>query len=128
MVIPKNFAPDFLGAATQLPLSGVEYVTYRLYQAGRKIVWPEHWGRVAGSWQRKLRGVKGVRMDVLPHTGAVMEYIIDDVGFVAFVEAVSPANRITISGIGLVHEGQYTEERLEHATWRELRPVFISVL
>ena len=108
-------------------LQGVEYVTYRVMQAGRAVPWGESWGRIAGTWQRKLRGVRGVRIDVSPRTGSIMEYIIDDVGYIAYVERVSPDLKITITGVGLTHEGQYTEQVMDHTIWRELRPVFITV-
>ncbi len=118
---------DFLGGQTKTVLQGVEYVTYRIRQTGRMVPWVESWGRIAGTWQRKLRGIRGVRIDVFPHSGSIMEYIIDDIGYVAYVERVSPESTITITGVGLTHEGQYTEQVMDHALWRELRPVFIVV-
>lgn len=118
----------FAGAEAGEPLQPAEYVTYRLRQRGVAIAWPQPWGRVPGTWQRKLKGQRGIHMDITPHTGAVMEYIIDDVGYLAYVERVSPQYDITVSGIGLTYEGQYTEQVLTHDVWRELRPVFISVV
>jgi hypothetical protein len=117
----------FSGQLAGVALMGVEYVTYKLKQAGRTIAWPQTYNRLAGTWQRKLRGVRGIHIDVLPHTGSVMEYIIDEVGYVAYVEKVAPDLKITVSGIGLTHESQYTEQVLLHNVWRELRPVFIQV-
>ncbi len=118
---------SFQGARAGVPLSGVEYVTYRLLRAGRVLPWPQTYNRLAGTWQRKLRGVRGVHIDVLPHTGSVMEYIIDDVGYVGYVERVAPDLKIVVTGIGLTNESQYTEQTLDHSLWRELRPVFIQV-
>lgn len=118
---------SFHGGKALLPLCDVEYVTYRLKRAGRSVPWPQSYNRIAGTWQRKLRGCRGVRIEVMPHTGAVMEYIIDDVGYVGYVEKVSPDLKITVSGVGLTHESQYTEQVLTHSLWRELRPVFIQL-
>ncbi len=120
-------ADTFNASAGHSMLTGVEYVTYRLWLQGRQIPWPQAHSRVAGTWQRKLRGVRGVHIDILPHTGAVMEYIIDDVGYVAYVEKVAPDLKITVSGIGLTYEGQYTEQVWRHEAWREFHPVFIQV-
>jgi hypothetical protein len=123
----NSIADGFNGIGSCSPLMGVEYVTYKLKCGGRTIVWPETYNRLPGTWQRKLRGVRGIRIDVMPHTGSVMEYIIDDVGYVAYVEKVAPDLKITVSGIGLTNESQYTEQVLPHNVWRELRPVFIQV-
>jgi hypothetical protein len=106
-------------------LTGVEYVTYRLWQQSRVLPWQATYGRVPGTWQRKLRGVRGVRIDIMPHTGSIMEYILDDVGYVAYVDTVSPDLRIKVTGISLTNEGQFTEQVLDHAIWREFHPVFI---
>lgn len=118
---------SFNGTTSNTMLRGVEYVTYRLWLQGRHLPWPVSHSRVAGTWQRKLRGVRGVHSDIMPHTGSVMEYIIDDVGYVAYVEKVAPDLKITVSGIGLTHEGQYTEQVWRHEAWREFHPVFIQV-
>lgn len=118
---------QFQGARAGVPLTGVEYVTYRLLRAGREIIWPQAYNRLPGTWQRKLRGLRGVHIDVMPHTGSVMEYIIDDVGYVAYVERVAPDLKIVVTGIGLTNESQYTEQTMDHGVWRELRPVFIQV-
>ncbi len=124
----RNYIADsFSGDRSGAPLMGVEYVTYKLKRAGRTIAWPESFNRLPGTWQRKLRGVRGIHIDVMPHTGSVMEYIIDDVGYVAYVEKVAPDLKISVSGIGLTNESQYTEQVLPHSVWRELRPVFIQV-
>jgi len=116
---------SFSGTISCSLLSSVEYVTYRLWQHGLVLPWLATYGRVPGTWQRKLRGVRGVRIDVMPHTGSVMEYILDDVGYVAYVETVAPDLRIKVTGIGLTNEGQFTEQVFERDVWRELRPVFI---
>ncbi len=118
----------FSGRAAQASLQPEEYVAYMLWTQGRQLPWSETWGRVPGTWQRKLRGIRGVHMDVQPRTGAVMEYILDDVGYLGYVKQVSPANDITLAGVGLTYESQYTEQLLTHDIWRELRPVFITLV
>ncbi len=118
----------FTGEVSDTVLQPGEYVTYALWYRGFALPWTETWGRVPGTWQRKLRGVPGVHMDVQPHTGAIMEYILDEVGYLAYVERVSPTGTLTLSGVGLTYEAQYTEQVLTHDVWRELRPVFITLV
>lgn len=121
-------ADDFAGALTQTLLTAEEYVTYALWRSGFSLPWPKRFGRVAGSWQHKLRGVAGIHIGVTPKTGAIMEYIIDDIGYLAYVDAVAPDLTIRCSGIGLLRTATYTEERWLQSDWRERRPVFITVV
>lgn len=119
---------QFQAGACTLPLGGAEYVTYRLWHTHYALPWPTPCGRVLGTWHRKLRGVRGVHLDVMPRTGSIMEYIVDEVGYVAFIESVTPDLRIKISAFGLTFEGQYSEQTMTHEDWRELHPVFIGVV
>ncbi len=116
----------FCGHA-ELPLTSAEYVSFMLHQHRRSIPWPETRPRTMGTWQNILRGRSGVHMGITPKTQSVMEYVIDDLGYVVFVEAVFPDESIKISGVGLMQEGQYTESVISKEEWRELRPVFIEV-
>lgn len=118
----------FHAAVLDLPLQDVEYVSYRLKQKGRRIDWPPQRPRIAGTWQRLLRGTKGVHMGVSPKTGSVMEYVRgDNTGHVAYVDSVYPDGGITISEIGHPQEGVYAERTLAKEEWKELRPIFIGV-
>jgi len=111
-----------------LPLQNVEYVTYRLFRKGNTVAWPPERPRVAGTWQRLLKGVHGVHIGVTPKTTTIMEYINpDNTGHVAFVESVYPDSAITISEIGYPSEGVYSERTMSRDEWKELRPVFIEV-
>ncbi len=124
----RQFLSDcFRGQVAHLPLTPEEYVTYKLQLSGYALPWPVTHGRIAGTWARKLRGVPGVHIDVQPRTGSVMEYIIDDIGYLAFVTKVSPDLTITIEGIGLTFEAQFTEQVFTERDWRELRPLFITL-
>lgn len=118
---------SFGGARAGLPLSGAEYVTYKLNQAKRSIYWPPDGPRIPGTWQRKLRGHSGIHQSIEPQTGTIMEYIEDDVGFLSFVDAVFPDKSIKVSEVGVAEEGVYTERTLSQSEYRELRPVFIAV-
>lgn len=117
----------FHAGALILPLTDVEYVYFKLIQKGRVINWPPERPRLAGVWQRILKGVVGVHIGVHPKTGAVMEYVHDDeTGHVAYVESVFPDGSILISEVGCNAEGEYGERTLTPSEWREFRPVFID--
>ena len=119
---------EFGGARADLPLTAAEYVAYKLFLAKRQIDWPSDGPRVAGSWQKRLRGLPGIHISILPSTGSVMEYVIDDVGYLAFVEAVFPDSSIKITEVGATEEGQFTERIMNKEEFREYRPVFIEVI
>lgn len=120
-------ADEFGGARGEFPLTAEEYVYYKLVTKKRFIPWGEERSRIAGTWQRKLKGKQGVYIRITPKTDAVMEYVIDDVGYVTFVEAVYPDNSIKISEIKIDDGPVYQQLTMGPDEWRELRPVFITV-
>lgn len=125
----RAYINDQFGCArAELALTDAEYVQYRVLRSGRTIPWSDQRPRMPGTWQRKLKGRTGVHMGINPKTGAVMEYIVDDVGYLAYVDSVFPDGGIKISGVGLHEESVYTQEELPHEQWRELRPVFIEIV
>lgn len=117
----------FLGNASALPLTDTEYVTYKLWKKGKRILWTSERPRTSGTWQKKLRGSNGIHISITPKTEAVMEYVIDDVGHLCFVEAVFPDESIKISTIGMYDESVYTDTMIQKDEWKELRPVFITI-
>lgn len=119
---------EFHAGSLALPLQDVEFVSYKLKRRGRTIDWPNARPRIAGTWQKLLKGVPGVHIGVSPKTGAVMEYVNEDnTGHVTYVDSVYPDGAITISEIGYPEEGKYCERTLNRHEWKELRPVFIEV-
>jgi len=118
---------EFGGARANLPLAPAEFVTYKLQQAKRSIVWPADGPRVSGSWQKRLRGQVGIHISIVPATGSVMEYIVEDFGYLGFVEAVFPDSSIKVLQVGIPEDGQYSERVMTKEEYRELRPVFIEV-
>jgi hypothetical protein len=118
----------FAGGAASLALTDAEYVTYKLQQKELSLPWDRERPRTPGTWQKKLRGKDGVHIGIIPKTGSVMEYIVDDIGYVCYVEAVFPDQTIKVSAIGSAEEGVYSEEMIPLELWRELRPIFIEVL
>lgn len=118
---------QFCGARADLPLLSTEYATYQLQLFKRHIAWHKDSPRVPGSWQHLLKGLAGIHMSVLPKAQSVMEYIIDDVGHLAFVEAVFPDNSIKIKEVGYPEDGFYREIIMVQEEYRELRPIFIEV-
>jgi len=115
------------GAASAAILTDVEYVTYRLLRKGRTIPWGEERPRIAGTWQKNLRGKLYVHSSIVPKTDAVMEYVQDDVGHVGYVEAVFPDDSIKVSILGSSTDGQFEELMMKKDEWKELRPVFIDI-
>jgi len=118
---------EFGGARGDHVLSPAEYVYYRLKQKKRLINWGDIRLRIPGTWQRKLKGSLGIYISIAPKTESVMEYIVDDIGHLAFVEAVFPDGSMNITEIGKFDDNSYTEGILQPEQWRELRPVFIEV-
>lgn len=118
---------EFCGGKASLPLTDAEYVTYKLRQKQISIPWNTHRPRTPGTWHTLLRGKKGVHCGVLPKTGSIAEYIVEDVGYVAYVEAVFPDESIKLSSVGLSQEGLYTIETLSREYYRELHPIFIEI-
>jgi len=126
----RTFIDDaFHAAQLDVPLQDVEYVTYVLAEKHKKIPWGNERPRIAGTWQRLLRGIRGVHIGVHPRSGSIMEYMLPNgTGHVAYVDSVYPDGGITISEIGPSVEGVYAERTLDQAEWKELRPVFIEIL
>lgn len=111
-----------------MALTDAEYVTYKLAKRGQNpIPWKNERPRTQGTWQKKLRGLNGIHIGILPKTDSVMEYVIDDQGHLCYVEAVFPDDSIQLSSIGLYAEGEFVKTMLQKEEWRELRPVFISI-
>ncbi|MEK7638910.1 MAG: hypothetical protein AAB388_01980 [Patescibacteria group bacterium] len=127
-IIRRHLRDECLGDWLRLPLQSLEFILYTLKISKRKINWPVTRPRIGGTWHTLLRGQKGIKMDVEPKTGAVMEYRGDRLpDTLAYVESVAPDLTIKIASVGRFKEGEYKEERLAKAEWIELRPVFITV-
>lgn len=52
----------------------------------------------------------------------------DEVGHVAYVEAVFPDDTITISEVNFPDSGIYNERSLLKEEWKSLKPVFIQIV
>ena len=117
----------FGGGRGMFALTAEEYVSYRLWRQKRSVTWGEERARVAGTWQRKLKGKQGIYIRITPKTDSVMEYVVDDIGYLAYVEAVHPDNSIKLSEVRTDEGSRYREYVLSTEEWRELRPVFITV-
>ena len=119
---------SFNGAVAGIPLSDVEYVQYTLQRKNVSITWPSIRPRIAGSWQKILRGKEGVHIGIVPKIGSVMEYVVEDVGHVCYVEAVFGDQTLKIRGMGLLEESMFSVITMNKEQWKELRPVFIEVV
>lgn len=118
----------FGGAAADLPLQAGEYIMYRLIRKGLQVSWPQVRPRVPGAWHSILKGVPGVHIGVTPKTGSVMEYMYtDEIGHLAYVEAVFPNETINISEVNYPDSGIYNERVLTRDEWREFKPVFVQI-
>jgi hypothetical protein len=118
---------EFGGARGEHALSPSEYVHYKLKQNKRAVAWGSVRLRIPGTWQRKLKGGIGVYIGITPKTESIMEYIVDDVGHLAFVEAVFPDESMHITEIGKYNDSTYTEDTLQPEQWKELSPVFLEI-
>ncbi len=126
----RAFSGDvFGGGKVAFPLQAGEYVLYRLRRKGQSIMWPEIRPRVPGMWHTILKGVDGIRMSMVPKAGSVMEYVFkDEVGHLAYVEAVFPDETVHVSEVNYPDRGIYNERMITKEEWRELHPVFIEVV
>lgn len=112
-----------------LDLQDVEYVAFRLLQSNKNIEWGSARPRIGGLWHEMLKENQNVYASMSPKALSIMEYVTDDgVGHLAFVEAVFSSDTIQVSEVGHEGEGVYSERVLEHETWRECRPIFMSVI
>jgi hypothetical protein len=118
----------FRGGAVGSPLSAPEYVTYRLHLKNIQLPWGNKRPRVAGNWQKFLKGTAGIHVGIVPKTGAIMEYQSDFSSLLAYVEAVFPDETIRISQILEDDNSRFVEQVYTKEDWKELRPVFIEVL
>ncbi len=120
---------EFGGERVECSLQAGEYVLYRLLRKGISIPWPTIRPRLPGRWHTILKGVPGIHIGITPKTGAVMEYVSgEEIGHVAYIEAVFPDETISISETNFPDNGVYNERMLTRAEWLELRPVFIQIL
>lgn len=119
---------EFNGGLIEAPLQDVEYVTYKLRQKAKLLPWSDARPRISGNWKQLLRGAPGVYIGILPKADSVMEVVGDDAqGFVSYVDTVLPDESITVSEVGFLQEGMYSNRTLPKEEWRESRPVFIAV-
>lgn len=114
---------------SEFHLQAGEYVLYRLWRRGKKILWPKIYSRVPGNWHKILKGIQGVHIRMTPKVGSLMEYINEEeIGYIAYVDAVFPDETISISEVNNPDLGIYTERTLTKDAWKEFRPVFIEVI
>ncbi|MFT5036811.1 MAG: hypothetical protein ACI9VM_000376 [Candidatus Azotimanducaceae bacterium] len=119
---------EFHAAQLEVYLQNIEYVTYMLQKKGMCVAWGSDRPRIAGTWQRLLKGVVGVHIGVTPKTGAVMEYIkTDNTGHVCYIQSVYPDGSFTLTEVGHLYEGVYGERTLSKDEWKEFGPIFIEV-
>ena len=119
---------SFFTSVLELPLQSVEHVSYRLYERGRKIPWTNERPRLAGSWQRLLKGKVGVHVGVSPKTASIIEYGREDgTEHLGYIKEVHVNDSIVMQEVGREVEGRYTEELFTKIQWQEWRPVFIQV-
>lgn len=114
---------------SNFPLQAGEYILYQLWKKDIYITWNEVRPRVPGLWHKILKGTRGVHVGVVPKVGSIMEYMLhDDMGHLAYVEAVFPDDTITISECNFPDSGIYNERELLKEEWKAVKPVFITVV
>ncbi len=113
---------------SEFSLQAGEYVLYKLWRKGIRIAWPDVRPRTPGIWHKILRGTSNVHIGVTPKIGSVMEYMDEnDIGHLAFIEAIFPDETIAVSEANYPDAGIYNERELTKDEWRELKSVFINV-
>ncbi len=118
----------FHGGEAEMSLQAGEYVLYRLMREGQRINWPPTRPRTPGRWHQILKGAPGVYIGITPKGGSIMEHTLgNDVGHLAYVEAVFPDERITVSEVNNPADGIYNERTMSKEEWQAQNPVFISV-
>lgn len=119
---------EFNAGAAGLPLQSEEYAYYKLLVRGLALPSIKARPRQAGRWQTLFAGERGVHISVRPKTGSIMEYVDeDDIGHLAYIEAVFPDESISISEVGEPQSGYYNERILGKEVWQHLQPVFIQL-
>ena len=117
----------FSAGNSELPLQDGEYILYRLWRRGVSIRWTDARPRIPGLWHKILKGVECVHIGITPKVGSIMEYMLhDDIGHLAYVDAVFPDDTIGVSEVNYPDSGMYNERTLTKEEWKELKPVFIS--
>ena len=82
-----------------------------------------------GLWHEILAQTAGVHIHTEPKIGMIMEYVTDDeMGHLAYVEAVFPNETITISEVNNPDSGIYNEREYTKEEWKLLQPVFLEVV
>jgi len=118
----------FHGNESEFPLQSGEYVYYKLVRKGLSIQWPDIRPRTPGVWHTLLKGISGVTIGVIPKVGLLMEYThTDEIGHLAYVEAVFPDESIVLSEANYHDRGTYNERTLVKEEWTSLNPFFIQV-
>ncbi len=119
---------EFFATELYLPLRTEEFVTYRLREHSRRIMWGNERPRIAGRWHELLKGRSGIFIGLEPKTGSVMEaYTAEGEPFLAYVVAVEPDATLTLESVGKDSDGVYLRESVPKSLWHEWRPVFIAV-
>lgn len=119
---------EFFTESLYLPLLAVEYVSYVLKRNGRKLMWPPQRPRKAGTWHTLLRGVRGVHVGLVPRTGAIIEYDVQDgESVLGYVEVVRPDGTLVVATVGRTEEGVFLRYEFTEALYHEARALFISV-
>lgn len=118
----------FYGGETESSLQAPEYVLYKLFRRHLTIVWPATRPRTPGRWHTILKGTPGIHIGVTPKTGSIIEYTLEnDIGHLAYVDAVFSDERISLSEANYPDNGIYSERTLTKEEWQALNPVFITV-
>lgn len=118
----------FHGDEADFALQAGEYVYYKLMRKGLRIPWPQVYPRTPGRWHIILKSVPSASIGVVPKVGSIMEYTQpNEIGHLAYVEAVFPDESIVLSEANYPDRGMYNERTLTKEEWTVRNPVFIQV-
>jgi hypothetical protein len=118
----------FNGGKNKFELQCTEYVQYRVKEKlGVAIRWPVDSGRSGGKWAEIFEKNNAYKILETPEANCAMCFtsgistnpIANDVGHIAFVEAVNPDGTIKISEANWPRNGIYNERTLTEKDWKE---------
>ena len=110
-------------------LTTLEWLAYTYQKSGRELPWLALALAPLGQWHQALRGLSMATIGLVPKTQSLMEWQSDkQEGHLGRVLSVTPDESILVQELSMSVPGTLTEQRFTAADWKELRPVFISVI
>ena len=118
-------ADEFSAELAGLPAMNVEYVWYRLLREQREFAWPDIRPRTPGRWAKLLVSEESVLISSVPLAGSIMEYQINSVGEIMYVETVEVDESVKLSGFSGDRSGTFINKFMSAEEYRDNNAKFI---